>query len=106
LGDGRASEPLTVKVGPEYNAGMAEHERRVATNEAIFRATNERLGAINEAFAVVTENMSLVCECGNIDCMERLTLGVGEYEALRGEATRFGVLPARVWQRRIDRQPD
>jgi hypothetical protein len=75
---------------------MAEHERRVAKNEAIFRATNERLEAINEAFAVVTEDTSLFCECGDIDCTERVTLGVAEYEALRGAATHFVVLPRHV----------
>ena len=34
-----------------------------------------------------------MCECGEAECSEALTLSLAAYEAIRGDATRFGVLP-------------
>lgn len=71
---------------------MDERERRVAMNEAFFRTVNEKLEALNEIFAVSTEAMNIVCECGDAQCMERITMPVSEYESLRSDATQFAVV--------------
>jgi hypothetical protein len=76
---------------------MGERERRIAENEAIFRAANERIEAISESFAEVVEEMTIVCECGNVDCIERVTLTTDRYEALRSDPRQFVVLPMHVY---------
>jgi hypothetical protein len=70
-----------------------ERARRVGENEALFRVVNERIEALNVAFAAITETMDIVCECGDIDCAERVVLGVADYERVREEPTHFVVVP-------------
>jgi hypothetical protein len=70
-----------------------ERVRRVGENEALFRVVNERIEALNLAFATLTETMDIVCECGNLDCAERVVLGVTDYERVRADATHFVVVP-------------
>jgi hypothetical protein len=43
---------------------------QVAT-EALFRVVNERLEGVNEAFALMTEDFAIVCECGDRTCSIR-----------------------------------
>lgn len=44
---------------------MDEQKRRIGVNEAVFREANERIEDLNEAFATVTDELVLVCECGD-----------------------------------------
>jgi hypothetical protein len=67
--------------------------RRLAENEALFRVVNERIEEVNRAFATLTETMDVVCECGAIECTERLLLGVPDYERVRSEPTLFVIVP-------------
>jgi hypothetical protein len=68
---------------------MDERSARLAKNEAIFRAGNERLDAI----AVDRAEMSYLCECGNDECFQHLTLTHDDYEAVRAHPARFFVVP-------------
>jgi hypothetical protein len=68
-----------------------ESERRVGLNEAIFREVNERLEEVGESFGL--DYLDLICECANIDCAERITVSVQEYEALRANPRLFAVVP-------------
>lgn len=68
-----------------------ERQRRLGANEALFRHVNERLSDLNEALAAFTQRMSIVCECGDVSCVERLSLSAEEYEAVRAEPTHFAV---------------
>ena len=70
-----------------------ERARRIGENEALFRVVNERSEHLNRAFAVLTETMDVVCECGDIDCAERLVLTVSDYERVRADPTHFAVVP-------------
>jgi hypothetical protein len=72
---------------------MDERTRRIGVNEAMFRDVNERVREVNDTFAVVTGQVSIVCECGNASCVERLSLTADEYESLRSEPNRFAVAP-------------
>ncbi len=72
-----------------------EHDRRVALNEALFREVNERLGEIGRSLDGAGD-YEFVCECGDSDCTDRLTLDLDRYEAIRSSATRFVVLPGHV----------
>ena len=62
---------------------MDERERRIAENEAYWRQVNElsppEPGVLNLMF----------CECGRLDCRERVPMTVAEYEAVRSSPTTF-----------------
>jgi hypothetical protein len=62
-------------------------------NEALFREVNERIEGVNNAFAVVTGTMSIVCECGAAGCVEQIVISHKAYEELRADPTLFAVVP-------------
>jgi hypothetical protein len=70
-----------------------ERARRIGQNEALYRAVNERIEAIGEAFGLVTESMTIVCECGDVNCLEQIELTVPAYEHVRTDPTRFVIRP-------------
>jgi hypothetical protein len=72
---------------------MEERERRVGENESLFRHVNERTKQVNETFAQLTDTFDVVCECGRIECLERITLSPEKYVEVRAEPTRFLVVP-------------
>ena len=80
---------------------------RVGLNEAAFREVNERLNALNETFAPMTDNVSLVCECANGSCAERIDMTPARYEELRANPDHFAIVPgheAPEVERVIERQ--
>ena len=60
-----------------------------AKNESLFREANEHIEEISSDAAFV----SFVCECADVDCNERLSLTLEEYEHVRSQPNRFIVLP-------------
>lgn len=66
---------------------MEDRERRIAENEAYWRQVNElsppEPGVLNLMF----------CECGRIECRERVGMTVAEYEGVRARATTFVISP-------------
>lgn len=71
---------------------------RIAFNEAAFRAGNERMHAYEERQAGPPSTRHMyICECGDGDCKGRLWLTRTEYEALRENELRFGVLVGHVF---------
>jgi hypothetical protein len=70
-----------------------ERVRRVGHNEALFRQVNEQVEEVNEAFSSVTNTFSIVCECGNIGCIEQIKVSPALYEQTREDSTRFIVKP-------------
>jgi hypothetical protein len=71
---------------------MDERERRIALNEAVFREANERIRELNETFATFTNELVLVCECGNGQCAEKISMAPAAYEELRAESSHFAVV--------------
>jgi hypothetical protein len=69
-----------------------ERQQRIGRNEAIFRDVNERLTDLNETLAAFTDKMQIVCECGDDECIDQISLSPGEYEALRADPTHFAVV--------------
>jgi hypothetical protein len=74
------------------NGDQQSREIRAARNEALFRAVNEKLRGLNEAFAEVTETYAIACECTNPTCVQTLHIAMEEYTAIREHADRFVVL--------------
>lgn len=72
---------------------MDERARRVGQNEALFRSVNDEVRALSERFAVLTDPLSVVCECGRMDCNERIELPAEDYARVREEPTHFIIRP-------------
>ena len=74
---------------------VGAREERLAGNEALFREVNERVAEVAANY-VLTETQSAVdftCECGRTRCSETMMMTIAEYEAIRAQATHFGVVP-------------
>ena len=75
---------------------MTENDRdraskdRIARNEAIFREVNERVADVVDSEARMTD---FLCECGNLDCVEEISLTDAEYMKLRRNPATFAVVP-------------
>jgi hypothetical protein len=72
---------------------MSERARRIGENEALYRAVNERIEDLNDAFGVLAESMAVICECGRLECTEQIQLDIPTYERVRADAAQFVVLP-------------
>jgi hypothetical protein len=73
-----------------------QREIRAARNQSLFRAVNENLKGLNEAFASVTETFTIACECSDTSCVEMLEIHPHEYVAVRNEPRHFAILPGHV----------
>ena len=70
---------------------------RIAHNETLFRQVNERVKDVSDAFAEVDSSpVDFVCECGDPDCTEPVSLTLQEYERVRSVPTYFIVVPDHV----------
>ena len=68
-----------------------EQARRVGLNEALFREVNEQIRGLNQELAADDGTMTVICECSDTDCAERLELRVSEYERVRSNSLLFMV---------------
>jgi hypothetical protein len=69
---------------------MSERGDRLARNETLFRSVNERVEEVVQPGA--GEEIDFLCECGNAECTEKVTLTRREYEQVRSDATQFAVV--------------
>ena len=80
----------------------AERNERLARNETVFREVNERIeelmreGGPFDLSAPKRDLLDVLCECGNPDCTEPVSLTISEYERVRQEPTQFLVAPGHV----------
>ena len=68
-------------------------DQRRALNEAAFRRINERIRSVNESFAPLTGQFSIVCECDDQGCIDQIGVDTDVYEHVREDATLFIVRP-------------
>jgi hypothetical protein len=73
----------------EQERGQASKDR-IARNEAIFREVNERVADVMDSDARMT---NFLCECGNLDCVQEVSLTDSEYMRIRSDAATFAVVP-------------
>jgi hypothetical protein len=76
-----------------YERMSEEQARRVGLNESIFRQVNEQIGSLNRGFGTETPTMTVICECADGDCPERLEITVTDYEKVRSDSRHFVVVP-------------
>jgi len=78
---------------------MSERDRRLGFNEAVFREVNERICDLHETFESEmpstweTQELDLVCECGDPNCAERISMPVSAYERVRADSRQFAIVP-------------
>jgi hypothetical protein len=72
---------------------MDTRAERIGRNEDLFRKVNDQIEGVNEAFGTITGTMSILCECGKLECIEQIGLTVDAYRELRTDPTRFAVKP-------------
>jgi hypothetical protein len=64
-------------------------EQRLAQNEDFFRSVNERIRDVADGHGSDPHEYVFLCECSDPACVERVTLSIEEYEAVRANARRF-----------------
>lgn len=67
----------------------------MARNETLFREVNERIKRVNEHLATEDE-ADFICECGDDECTQPVSLTIVEYEEVRSDGTHFAVVPGHV----------
>jgi hypothetical protein len=73
---------------------MPSLEARLARNEVMFRAINERIRELAARFQQTPdETLAFVCECADETCVERIHLTTEQYDAVRAIPARFVVVP-------------
>src|SRR2546423_536388 len=72
---------------------MVERQRRIGLNESVFRDVNERIEEAADSFGLADQPLNLICECGDPECVQKITMSRSEYEGLRDEPTHFAVFP-------------
>jgi hypothetical protein len=69
-----------------------EREERISRNEVLFRQVNEQIEALQSGSGV-EGRFDFLCECGDKECVEAVSLTLLEYEAVRSKPTQFVVVP-------------
>jgi hypothetical protein len=91
----KASPRRPATQGSEVAVDEDERTRdaRAARNQALYRAVNERVKELNEAFDAFLTLGDWVCECASEECFEQVQMTHEEYEAVRAGGARFFVTP-------------
>ena len=69
---------------------------RAARSAALTRDLNESIAAWAESHALPAETVEFYCECGALQCFERLAVTPDQYKAAHTDSMRFAVLPEYV----------
>jgi hypothetical protein len=73
---------------------MPSLEARLARNEVMFRAINERIRELASRFEhLAEEELAFICECADETCVERVSLKTSQYDDVRAIPARFVVAP-------------
>ena len=67
-------------------------DERLAKNEILFRAVNERLDDLSEAIPW-EKSTDYLCECSDTTCFANIELTKDEYERARSRPTAFMLVP-------------
>jgi hypothetical protein len=93
----RGPPSVSAPLPKESRMAMSEIDARKARagkNQSLFRDVNERIEDSTEDFGEdldPTKMFDILCECAHPDCIERIRMTRGEYEALRRVPTHFAI---------------
>lgn len=74
---------------------MTDRQERIARNEVLFREVNERIREV--PLDTRDDDMTgFLCECGDGNCTETISLTIAEYEQVRSDPATFAVMPGHV----------
>jgi hypothetical protein len=73
-------------------ASNDEREIRAARNQAMFRLVNEKIRELNDVFAVLTETVSIACECADGTCIQLIEIAPAVYDGVRANPRQFVVV--------------
>jgi hypothetical protein len=65
-----------------------DRARRVSQNEALYRQVNERIRDM-DARSPVPEELSVICECGDLECVDQVSVSSNTYERARENPAHF-----------------
>ena len=60
------------------------------------REVNERIEQVDQQWGIFQGTVSVLCECGNGGCLERIQISATDYEAVRRFPTRFLLKPGHL----------
>jgi hypothetical protein len=67
---------------------------RIGENEIVFRHVNAQMRSLDEKLSAADgDPYEFLCECGNEDCAERISLTLDEYERIHADPTQFVLVP-------------
>jgi hypothetical protein len=67
---------------------------RVAQNEAMYRTVNREIEHAAEQLGDdPSDELQLICECGQPSCSSTLTMTIAEYDDVHRQRDRFAVVP-------------
>lgn len=69
---------------------MTDRNERLARNETLFRSVNERVEEVVQPG--LNEEIDFLCECGDGDCVETVSLTREEYERVRADGAQFAIV--------------
>jgi hypothetical protein len=69
-----------------------QRARETGQRQVLFREVNERIEELGETFEL-TDELTILCECGLGGCSETIALSEEAYENLRRIPTHFAILP-------------
>jgi hypothetical protein len=73
---------------------MDESARKVGLNEALFRAVNEEVEALNRGFVAISDGMMhMTCECDDLLCTNQIPVSTSDYEQVRADSALFLITP-------------
>jgi hypothetical protein len=70
-----------------------ERARRVGLNEALFRQVNEEIRGLDDELGTRDGTLTVICECGDATCTERVKLTLAEYERVRSDSLLYVIAP-------------
>ena len=70
-----------------------DREQRIARNESIFRAANERIADWEERGDRDAAQELYLCECADAACTQKVRLSESDYERVRRDPAQFFVRP-------------
>ncbi len=70
-----------------------DQDRRVGLNEAIFRQVNEQIKNLGDELGIADGTITVICECGDAVCTDRIELQLAKYERVRGDSLLYVIAP-------------